>query len=356
MLILQRYLLREATTASILSLLVFVGIMLALFLAELLGDAAQGQLPTASVVLLLALRLPEALLLVGPLALMVGVLMALGRLAEGSEMVVMRSSGTGFGQALTPMLFLVLAWSLGLLAVAGWLAPGAVERTNALMADAARHALIAGVRPGQFDSMDGGRLTLYVGEVDRDSGDLRQVFVHYLEQDEAEMLTAEQGRLWIDPADQRPYLTLYDGYQIRHAAELQSAERREIDFQRNDIRLPVPEAAIGSEGEMAAALPELWPATTPARFREWHWRLAAPVAALLLGLLAVPLAQRPPRQGRFGVVVLALGLYLFYTNAIHAGLIFLERRELASGPGLWPLHALIALLVAVMMIRQSRQW
>jgi len=355
-LILQRYLLREATTASVLSLLIFVGVMLALFLAELLGDAAQGQLPSASVLLLLAFRLPEAVLLVGPLALMVGILMALGRLGEGSETVVMRSSGTGFGQALTPLLVLVAAWSLGLLAVSGWLAPGAVERTNALMSDAARHALVAGIRPGQFDSMDGGRLTVYVGEVDRDNGELGEVFVHYLEQGEAEMLVAERGRLWVDPADQLPYLTLYDGYQIRHDSRLATAGRREIDFRQNDIRLPVPEAATGSEGEMAAVLTELWPPATPAQFREWHWRLASPVAALLLGLLAVPLAQRPPRQGRFGVIVLALGLYLFYTNTIHAGLILLERRELASGPGLWPLHALIGVLAGVMLVRQFRRW
>ncbi len=354
--ILQRYLLREATTASILSLLVFVGVMLALFLAELLGDAAQGQLPSASVLLLLALRLPEAMLLVGPLALMVGLLMALGRLGESSETVVMRSSGTGFGRALTPILILVIAWSLGLLAVSGWLAPVAVERTNALMADAARHALVAGIQSGQFDSMDGGRLTLYVGEVDRDSGDLREVFVHYLEQTEAEMLTANRGRLWIDPADQLPYLTLYDGYQIRHDVRFESAERREMVFARNDIRLPVPEAAIGSEGEIAAVLTDLWPPGTPARFREWHWRLASPVAALLLGLLAMPLAQRPPRQGRFGLIVLALGLYLFYTNAIHAGLIFIERRELALGPGLWPLHALIGVFMGSLLARQWRRW
>jgi lipopolysaccharide export system permease protein len=58
---------------------------------------------------------------------------------------------------------LAVAWAGGLLLVAGWLAPMALERTGGLMADAARHALVAGLQPGQFESMDQGRLTIYVG-------------------------------------------------------------------------------------------------------------------------------------------------------------------------------------------------
>ena len=226
--ILQRYLLREATTASVLSLLIFVGVMLALFLAELLGDAAQGQLPSASVLLLLAFRLPEAVLLVGPLALMVGILMALGRLGEGSETVGDALLRTGFGQALTPAAcaccrlgpWACWQWS-------GWLAPGAVERTNALMSGCGSPC--SGCRYSSRPVRQHGWRTpdcLRRVRLDRDNGELGEVFVHYLEQGEAEMLVAERGRLWVDPADQLPYLTLYDGYQIRHDSRLATAGRK----------------------------------------------------------------------------------------------------------------------------------
>ena len=354
--ILQRYLLRETAGASLASLLIFVAVMLALFLAELLGDAAQGQLPGGSVLWLLFLRLPEALLLVGPLALMIGLLMALGRLAESSELAVQRASGLSFATLLAPLLLLSSLWAGGLLAVSGWLAPAAVEHTRVLMTEAARQALVAGVRAGQFDRLDDGRLTFYVGSIDRSSGNLSEVFVHYLQDDQAELVSAPRGRLWIDPDDQRPYLSLYDGYQLRHPAALETAERRWIRFARNDIRLPALETGPGGEGETALSLPALHPLDSPALFREWHWRLAAPLAALLLGLLAVPLAQRAPRQGRFGAVVLALGLYLVYTNAVHAGLVMIERRELMTGPGLWPLHGVVAVLAGLLLWQQWRRW
>lgn len=354
--ILQRYILREVIQACLMSLAVFVGVILSLFLAELLGDAAQGQLPTGSVFWLLFLRIPEALLLVGPLALMVGILMGLGRLGESSELAVQRASGMPFQAVLSPIALWALLWAAGLLAVSGWAGPAAYERSSALMIDLARTALVSGIRPGQFDRLDEGRITLYVGAIDRDSGDLSEVFVYLDDGEEAEVLSAPSGRIWIDENDQRPYLTLYEGRQLRHVGKLQSAKRRQIEFMRNDLRLPAPQVNGGESDELTLRLPELLPLNSPQRFHEWHWRWAPPLAAILLAMLAVPLAQAGPRQGRFGAVVLALVVYLGYTNLVHAALVWLERRELASGPGLWPLHGVVLAGVMLLLLRQWRRW
>jgi len=356
MLILQRYLLREGLIASVLSLLVFLGVILALFLAELLGDAAQGRLPAASILALLALRTPEAVLLIGPLALMTGLLLSMGRLAEQSEMVVMRAGGASYSRCLAPVLLLAAVWSAALLGVAGWLAPAAIDRTSGLLADAARYALVAGLQPGQFESLDQGRLTIYIGLVDRADGGLTDVFVQHGDPELPEILTAARGRLWADPTDDGRYLSLLDGHQVRHPAGLNAGNLRDMSFARNDIRLPMPVVSTGIEGELVQTLPQLWPPQTPAAHREWHWRLAAPAAALVLGLLAIPLSHRLPRQGRFGSLVLALALYLVYSNAIHAALIVMEQRGVSGGIGLWPLHGTVGLLAAGLMIRQWRNW
>ena len=354
--ILQRYIFREVMQASLMSLIVFVGVMMALFLAELLGDAAQGQLPAASVFWLLLLRVPEALLLVGPLALMVGLLMTLGRMSESSEMTVQRAAGFSFSALLAPLLIWALVWSAGLLAVSGWVGPAAYERTSSVMSELAKTALVSSLRPGQFDRMDSGRITLYIGGINRDSGELSDVFVHLLDDDESEVLSAPRGRIYVDELDQRPYLTLYQGLQLRHRSDLATAERRQIAFARNDVRLPAPEVSEGGDRELTLSLPELLPLQTKERFQEWHWRWASPLAALLLAMLAVPLSQGGPRQGRFGAVVVALLLYLLYTNIVHAALVWLERRGVADGFGLWPLHALVFFLALVLLFRQLRRW
>ena len=356
MLILHRYLLRESLLASLSSLAVFLGVISALFLAELLGEAAQGELPAASVVLLLVLRMPEAIMMVGPLALLIGLLLALGRMHEQSEMTVVRVAGAGFAQCFAPVLALVGAWSALLLVVASWLMPYALERSGELMAAAARQAVVAGLQPGQFERFDAGRLTVYVGGFATEEGELTEILVKHADPERPELITAASGRMWIDPADGSRYLSLIEGHQIRHGPDPTTAPLQELHFARNDIRLPMPERAQGLDPEMTARLPALRQPPSPDHRRELQWRLAPSLAALVLGVLAVPLSYRSPRQGRWGSLVLALGLYLVYSNAIQGGLVMMEQRSAMSGPGLWPIHAALALAAGLLWLRQGRRW
>lgn len=355
MLILQRYILWQSLLASLLSLVVFLGVVSALFLAELLGEAAQGELPGGSVLLMLALRLPEATMLVGPLALLTGLLMTLGRLQEESELVVMRSAGLAYRRLLRPIFAVALLWAGGLLAVSGWLSPMAVERSATLLADAARSAMVAGLRPGQFDRLNQGRTTVYVGGIDRRSDELSDIFIQHMEGGSTQLLTAGRGRLWLPGEDEDRYLLLSDGYQVQHFSEPLVGGIREMRFARNELKLPSPED-VSVESESRLLLPQLWPPTTPSQRREWHWRLAAPLAGFLLGLLALPLSSRKPRQGRHASVVAALVLYLVYSNAVHGGLILMEQHDAMRGPGLWPVHAALALLVGGLFWRHWRAW
>jgi lipopolysaccharide export system permease protein len=93
------------------------------------------------------------------------------------------------------------------------------------------------------------------------------------------VLTAAHGRLWANPEDDARYLSLIDGYQVRHRSGLADGELREIRFARNDIRLPVPTLVAGSEGELIQTLPALWPPETAAAVARMalapgrtHWR------------------------------------------------------------------------------------
>ena len=356
MLILHRYLLRESLVASVMTLVVLLSVVSALFLAELLAEAAQGQLSGGSVLVLLLLRLPEAVMMVGPLALLSGLLLALGRVHEQSEMTVIRAVGVGFGQCFLPLGVLVAGWALALLVVSGWLAPLAVERTGTLMAEAARQAVIGGLQPGRFEHFDRGRLTVQVGAVDVSDGRLENVLIHHDDDEQPEIIGSASGRIWLDSTDGSRYLSLTSGYQVRHGALPGSEPLRELHFARNDIRLPPPEMGEASSAEMAAPLPQLWPPQSPAERREWQWRMAAPLAAIILAALAVPLAYRAPRQGRWGSLVLALALYLVYSNAIQAGLVMMEQRNADSGPGLWPIHGVLMLAAAGFWLRHQRQW
>ncbi len=91
--ILPRYLHRQVAISALLTLVVLLGVVSALFLAELLSQATQGLMSGQHLLLLLVLRLPEAFLMVAPLALLMGVLFALGQSSEAGEVTIARASG-----------------------------------------------------------------------------------------------------------------------------------------------------------------------------------------------------------------------------------------------------------------------
>jgi len=351
--ILPRYLYRQAFTMAALTLVVLLAVVVSLFLAELLSQAAQGQVLGRSVWLLLVLRLPEAVLMVAPLALLVGVLLALGQASEASEVTVARASGVSYGACFRPLVGLALGWSLMVFGISGWVSPWAIQKTDRLMAQGAQQALMASLQPGQFRRFDQGRITVYVASANPSTGQLADVFLQHTQPDVEEVVSAPDGRLWQDETDQSRYLSLQKGHQIRRSG---NGESMRLSFEENDVRLPAPGAQGVGSSEMALSFAALTPASTPLERREWHWRLASPMATLLLGLLAIPLSWRAPRSGRFGSVVVAMVVYLFYSNWVHLGLVWMEDANSLTGLGLWPIHATLAGLVAVLWVWRWLKW
>ena len=350
--ILSRYLNRQAWVTSLMTLAVLLAVVSALFLAELLSQAAQGQLPAVAVLGLLVLRLPEAMLMVAPLALLVGVLFALGQAHESGEITIARASGMGFGDCFKPLLGLACVWAGVVLVVSGWVLPWTIAQTDRVLEQSAGEMLASSLQPGQFDRLNQGRMTVYVARVDDNASSLSDVFVQHSASGVEEMIAAPKGQLRLDPIDGRRYLSLSNGHQLRQDGD----GWMRLEFANNDIRLPPPTARPNQNPEMMAPLPELLSPTNAVEQREWHWRLASPVGTLLLGLLAIPLAWRVPRAGRFGSVVVALMVYLIYSNGVHVGLVWMEQSNQVRGLGLWPIHGALAMAVLALGAWRWRQW
>ena len=350
--VLARYLGRQAAGAALATLLVLLGVTLALFLAELLGEVADGRAASRSVFLLLALRVPEAVHLVAPLALMLGVLMTLGQLAAGGELSVMRAAGLAPSKLAWPLVALALLWSAAVLAVSGWVAPWTARETAALDARLAEDILLSGLRPGQFQRLGDGSLNLFVGDADAETATLRDVFIQRTGQARTEILRAPRGALRVDPERGLRLLTLYDGVHISHAEDGAGLPLRVIRFARNEFDVPVPVDAESTDPVRSRGTLELLRDGTADERRELHWRLAPVLAGLLLTMLVVPASVVSPRSGRFGIVVPALVVYLLYTNALN---LVLGRDDLDPG-GAWLVHGLVAVSAAGALIAWRRRW
>src|SRR5690606_3917011 len=79
-------------------------------------------------------------------------------------------------------------------------------------------------------------------------------------------------------------------------------------------RLEPQESGSAARSTKALNTLDLIADPTPRHLGELLWRIAQPVSAVLLALLAIPLASVNPRMGRSANLVIALLIYVVYNN------------------------------------------
>src|SRR3546814_298265 len=106
--------------------------------------------------------------LILPLGLMLGLLLAVGRLYRNSEMPVLTGIGVGPRRLLRPLMMLVLP-VVGVIAMCSlWLGPWARDYARGMVEAGNRSLLVAGLEPGRFIELPGGGGVVYVGSMSND--------------------------------------------------------------------------------------------------------------------------------------------------------------------------------------------
>ena len=332
----DRYLLRELIGTFLASTLVLVLVSMGGLIADLLSKIARGKLPAALMFSQLGLRALEALPLLLPLALFLGVLLAYGRLYRDSEMAVLASAGLGTRRLGRPLLMLALPVAVLVGLTSLWLAPAALRTSKAMIDAANKSLLVAGLEPGRFVEIPGRQSIVYMTEMDPDGSKFRRMFVHSEKDGRIDVVTARSGELYQESEGEERYLSLSDGFRVE--GELGKDAFRIMRFARNDIRVPDSEPTDGGRSEERNTTPALLASKEPVDRAELHWRMATPLATAILALLALPLSRTQPRAARYGGILLALVSYIVYLNLLGLGRAWLADGSLPGWLGLWWVH------------------
>jgi len=121
--IFERYLINEVMQGILLALLLVVSLdALLAFIAEL-ADIGRGSYSVAEAIRFVVLTLPHRTLDLIPIAVLLGALMSLGRLAAGSELIVLRSAGISRGALITALMKMGLVLVLCTYAIGEYIVP-----------------------------------------------------------------------------------------------------------------------------------------------------------------------------------------------------------------------------------------
>jgi lipopolysaccharide export system permease protein len=179
---------------------------------------------------------------------------------------------------------------------------------------------------------------------------LEDVFIEREIDGRIEVVVAREGERVMNPETGESLLRLRDG---RRYVGVPGEARFSLGlFQEHGIPIRFEETVFEQaiEARSTASLLRMGDAESRA---ELEWRIASPLSILILALLAVPLGQSSPREGKYARVGAGLLIYIVYANSLSIARIWVERETIPSWLGLWWVHALVGGLAIFMLLRQS---
>ncbi|WP_140719854.1 LPS export ABC transporter permease LptF [Pseudomonas sp. Hp2] len=345
---LDRYLLSDFTQSFLATLIVLLVVSVGGVLVDILGKIADGGIPARLLLSQLGLQFVSYLPLILPLALMLGLLLALARLYRDSEMAVLTSIGVGPRRLLRPILMLVLPLVLVTGLCSLWLGPWASATSARMIEDANRSVVIAGLEPGQFTSLSGGGV-VYLNTVSQDGKQLGKVFMQREKDGRLDVVTAERGEVYLEGRSHR-FLRLHDGYRVEGPAGEAGLDYRLIRFAVSESALPDSAGSQDANDPEIMSTPRLVADPRPEAKAQLHLRIAPPLLALAFALMTLPLSRSAPRQQRYGRMMLAFLGYVVGSNLSTIGARWIADGRIPAGAGLWwltlPLLALAIWLYA----------
>ncbi len=349
---LDRYLLGDFVQSFLATLIVLLVVSVGGVLVDILGNIADGRIPARLLFSQLGLQFVAYLPLILPLALVLGLLLALARLYRDSEMAVITAMGVGPRRLLRPILMLTLP----VVAVIGlcslWLGPIATATAEKMLEDANRSVVVAGLEAGRFTPLAGGGI-IYLSGVSPDGTKLSNIFMQRQKDDRLDVVTAQRGKVYFEGKTGR-FLHMEDGYRVEGPATGDGLDYRLMRYASSEAALP-NRAAVHDDDD-----PEILPTTKllsdkrPEAQAQLHSRIAPPLLALAFALMTLPLSRSAPRQQRYGRMMLAFLAYLVGTNLSTIGARWIADGKIPAAAGLWWLTLPLLALAIVLYMRDGR--
>jgi lipopolysaccharide export system permease protein len=347
--VLNRYIFREVAQVWVAVTAVLLIILLSNQLARVLSLAASNQLQGDTIVLLLGLTSLQYLPILFPIGLFFAIMLALGRLYHESEMAAIQSGGIGVAGLYKPIAMLTALVVLALLWLCLVMVPQAASKGREIRNEAIKQAQFSSFEPGHFRSFAGGNLVFYAESVDA-SGVLHNVFVERTVEEKLEIVTAARAEQRGAGQPEQTFI-LYDGE--RYEGTPGKGDFRIYRFAEHGIPFKLPSTGGGSIRQEMKPTRQLMGSHDLAERAELEWRISPPIMALVLTLIAVPLAKLRPRQGRYGKMGFAILIYFVYVNLLAAARVWIEKGTVPADIGLWWVHAFFAIIGISLLARQG---
>ena len=366
MTILDRYILREMVVPFLLGLAIFTSILLIVRILKLVELVVNRGVPLAQMVRIFSYILPAFLEVTVPMALLLAILVAFGRLSSDSEIIAMRAAGISLYRLLVPVA--IFAGVVALLT--GWLSVTARPWGNSHLRqglyEIVKTRAAAGIKPKVFND-EFKNLVIYVDRI-RPASDLlegilvadtRDPSLHNTvyaetgrlitnERRHSLTLRLENGGIYSTGEDDKGYqdtrFTTYDITLDLNAAlsQLRDRERDVSELTLAELRATIADKTAGGDPANAERV-------------EVQRKLSIPFACLVFAAIGVPLGIQPTRAVHSRGFSLSLGLIFLYYLLLTFGQNLGDRGSLPPVVAVWLPNAVLSVVAAILLVRAGQE-
>lgn len=348
----RRSLLQELISTAVGAFLILVGIVIAQRAGYLIQLAAKGFLPNDAITTLLGFNMVKFLPLLLSLTLFLSVLMTLSRWYRDSEMVIWFSAGLSIKSWIRPVMTFAIP-VIALIAVLSLLImPWATNKGEAYRSQLESRDDLASISPGVFKESASADRVFFIESFDELGNVVKNIFVQSLQHQKLGIIVAAEGRRQTEKNGDN-FLIMQHGR--RYQGTRGAADYSTTEFEKYAIRVETAEVKQDPPTTQSKSSTELITDNNSANNAELQWRLAIPISALILALLAIPLSAVDPRAGRSANFALALVVYMIYNNLLSIMQAWVAQGKVNAIVGLWPVHLLFLSFATYMFYRRALQ-
>ena len=365
--ILSIYLISEILPPFLIGLLAFTVILFTARMLKLVELVVTRGLPLLKIGKLFTLILPTFLEMTVPMALLLGILLGLGRLSSDQETTALKASGISPFQILLPIGMLALFISLLSLLITTLVRPVANRTLNKELYNIAKGHVVTALREKVFND-NFPDVLIYVEEV-VPPGNASQgiLIVDRRDPDRENVIFGKVALFLTDEESRTLNLKIFDG--IIHEREKTTPNFSQTHFNVYNIKLDLEEAfslmrkkerrpkemSLQQLGRTIRSKEAKGIKPTP-EVMELHQRFSFAFAPLVFGLLGVSLAMMPTpsRTGRSWGLASCLFWLLVYYGLLSIGKALGEREIIFPVIALW-LPNLVLVLIAAYFFRKAVQ-
>ena len=342
--ILTRYILGEISSHSLIGCALFTFILFMKDLGHILEMVVRNSSSFMTVLQIFLFTLPNTFLVTIPMAVLVGVLLGLSRLAADSEITAMRASGFGIWYFVrVASIVAVLGTAFGLVNSL-YVIPRANQAILAMQRELETSQASFEIQPRVFYE-DFKNSVIYVQNVRSGAGasNWQNLFIADVSDPAAPRITTAESATVTDDRGQGLLIRLRNGSE--HETESNQPGQYNIStFTQTDRplafspqsdvhlgRVDTPIFALGNR-----ALLELTHGPDGKHYLiELHRRLAFPAACLVLMLIGVPLGTASRRGGKSSGFIFTILLVLAYYLLSNFGIAWAKQGRLPAVVGVW---------------------